>query len=204
MNLLAFETATDVCGVALMLENEVVTLNEGNIPRQHAQRLPALYQSIVDEYNINLSVLDGIAVSIGPGSFTGLRIGLSYSKGLAYSHGLPIVPVPTLQGIAEGCDSDNDFRVLLFSHRDLIYHQKFNQGKSPITKASITRWDDLKNNLDQSNIFQINCEKFFDGQVVTASAKHIVKCARDHYEEWAQSDPFKLVPNYIAQFEINK
>lgn len=204
MNLLAFETATDVCGVALMLENNIVTVNEGNIPRQHAKRLPALYQSIVDEYNINLSDLDGIAVSIGPGSFTGLRIGLSYSKGLAYSHGLPIIPVPTLQGIAKGCNSDNDFRVLLFSHRDLIYHQKFNKDKSPVSKATITRWDDLKNNLDQPNIFQINCEKFFDGQVVSASAKHIAKCARDHYDEWVQSDPFELVPNYIAQFEINK
>jgi len=204
LNLLAFETATNVCGVALMLENDVVMLNEENIPRQHAKRLPALYQSIIDENNINLSDLDGIAVSIGPGSFTGLRIGLSYSKGLAYSHNLPIIPVPTLVGIAEGCDSDTDFHVLLFSHRDLIYHQKFNKSKSPVTKATITRWDDLKNDLDQQNIFQINCEKFFEGQFVSASAKHIVKCAHAHYDEWVQTAPFKLVPNYIAQFEIKK
>ncbi len=203
MNLLAVETATDVCGVALILEDDIVALNEGNIPRQHAKTLPALFQSIIDEHNINLSDLDGIAVSIGPGSFTGLRIGLSYSKGLAYSHGLPIVPVPTLQGIAEGCDSDNDFHVLLFSHRDLIYHQKFNADKSPITEAIISSWDDLKNDLNQQNIFQINCEKFFNGQVVSASAKYIVKLARAHFDEWVQQDPFKLVPNYIAQFEMN-
>lgn len=204
MNLLAVETATNVCGVALILENDIVALNEGNIPRQHVKTLPVLFQSIIDEHNINLSDLDGIAVSIGPGSFTGLRIGLSYSKGLAFSHGLPIVPVPTLQGIAEGCDSDNDFHVLLFSHRDLIYHQKFNADKSPITEATISSWDDLKNDLDQQNSFQINCEKFFDGQVVSASAKHIVKLARDNYNEWVQTDPFKLVPNYIAQFEMNR
>ncbi len=204
MNLLAVETATDVCGVALMLGDDIVALNEGNTPRQHAKTLPSLYQSIVDEHNINLSDLDGIAVSIGPGSFTGLRIGLSYSKGLAYSHDLPIIPVPTLQAIAQGCDSDRGFHVLLFSHRDLIYHQKFNAEKSPISKATITSSEDLKKDLNQQNIFQINCEKFFDGQIVSASAKHIVKLARDHYDQWVKTDPFKLVPNYIAQFEIKK
>jgi hypothetical protein len=86
----------------------------------------------------------------------------------------------------------------------LIYHQKFNADKSPITEAIISSWDDLKNDLNQQNIFQINCEKFFNGQVVSASAKHIVKLARDHYNEWVQTNPFKLVPNYIAQFEMNR
>lgn len=204
MNLLAVETATDVCSIALMVDNRMVALLEDNIPRQHAKKLPILFQTIIDEQSIHLSDLDGIAVSIGPGSFTGLRIGLSYSKGLAYSHDLPIIPVPTLEGVARGCRSQNNFNVLLFSHRDLIYHQKFNSKNTPINKASISTWDQLKDVLDNEDIFQINCEKFMDGHRIAASAKYILKCACEHYDEWIQIDPKKLIPNYIAQFEISK
>ncbi|MFQ6678508.1 MAG: tRNA (adenosine(37)-N6)-threonylcarbamoyltransferase complex dimerization subunit type 1 TsaB [Fidelibacterota bacterium] len=204
MNLLAVETATDVCSMALMLDNQVAALYEENIPRQHAKKLPSFFQTILNEQRLDLSDLDGIAVSIGPGSFTGLRIGLSYSKGLAYSNNLPIIPVPTLEGVAQGCMSQNSFNVLLYSHRNLIYHQKFSSKNKPINNASISTWDQLKEVLDKESIFQINCENYIKKQPIAASAKYILKCASEYYDEWVQIDPQKLIPNYIAQFEFSK
>ena len=94
MKLIAIETATEICSIAYLVDGECVALVEKQIPRQHAEKLPLFYEGLVAESNLDLSKIDGIAVSIGPGSFTGLRIGLSYAKGLAYSHKLPIIPGP--------------------------------------------------------------------------------------------------------------
>ncbi len=99
--ILAIETATEICGVALY--NAQVTLafqivNEKNI---HSEKLMSLIDDVLREASISTKQLDGIAISSGPGSFTGLRIGLSVAKGLAFALDIPLIPVPTLDGIAE-------------------------------------------------------------------------------------------------------
>ncbi len=203
MKILAVETATNVCSISLMMDDKIVTTIEENIPRKHASMLPKFYYELMNRQPFKLSELDGIAVSIGPGSFTGLRIGLSYAKGLAYSGHLPIIPVPTLEGIAQGCNVDNPFHVLLFSHRDLIYHQQFNSNKSPDTPPEIMSWNDLKNKLNDYQVFQINCNKFIETQGADASSKHIAGLALSNFDRWVHKTPYTLVPNYIAKFEIN-
>jgi tRNA threonylcarbamoyladenosine biosynthesis protein TsaB len=89
MKILAIETATEICGVSYIEDDNVIATVEENIPRQHAKSLPLFYEKLVADTGLKMSSLDGIAISIGPGSFTGLRIGLSYSKGLAFGQGLP-------------------------------------------------------------------------------------------------------------------
>ncbi|MFQ5770312.1 MAG: tRNA (adenosine(37)-N6)-threonylcarbamoyltransferase complex dimerization subunit type 1 TsaB, partial [bacterium] len=102
MKLLAIETATEVCGVALTENNHLVAeyrLNQKNI---HNEKLVATIQYLINETQWCLKDLDGIALTIGPGSFTGLRIGIAVSKGLAFSLDLPLVGVNTLDAMAYG------------------------------------------------------------------------------------------------------
>lgn len=99
--ILGIETATEVCSVALVRGTEVVaerSLDEKNI---HSERLLSLVDAMLKESGETVRNIRGIAVSIGPGSFTGLRIGLSTAKGLALARTVPIYAVPTLDGIAE-------------------------------------------------------------------------------------------------------
>ncbi|MHB1050432.1 MAG: tRNA (adenosine(37)-N6)-threonylcarbamoyltransferase complex dimerization subunit type 1 TsaB [Bacteroidota bacterium] len=99
--ILGIETATEVCSTALVHGTNVVaerSVNEKNI---HSERLLSLVDEMLKETGRSLQEIDGIAVSIGPGSFTGLRIGLSTAKGLAMARTVPIFAVPTLDGIAE-------------------------------------------------------------------------------------------------------
>lgn len=98
--LLSIETATSVCSVALVSEGEVVGLAETTEPRQHASRLVPLIQDLLAEHGLVPSDLSAIAVSAGPGSYTGLRIGASTAKGLAWAHGLDLVAVPSLDALA--------------------------------------------------------------------------------------------------------
>ena len=78
MKILAIETASDICGIAYIKNGKCEGLIEKSIPRKHAEQLPLFYQKLIKKTGLKLSELDGIAISIGPGSFTGLRIGLSY------------------------------------------------------------------------------------------------------------------------------
>ncbi|NNF04401.1 MAG: tRNA (adenosine(37)-N6)-threonylcarbamoyltransferase complex dimerization subunit type 1 TsaB [Rhodothermales bacterium] len=94
--LLAFHTATDVCEVALRTGEGVKTLRERR-PRAHAERLVPLALEILDG---DMSFVRGVAVSAGPGSFTGLRIGVSTAKGIAFGRGVPMYAVSTLAALA--------------------------------------------------------------------------------------------------------
>lgn len=100
MTVLGIETATPVCGVALGREGSILVERSLNTGTHHAERLLPMVRDALDEAGLELRDLDGIAVSIGPGSFTGLRIGLSTAKSLCWSAGLPLVAVPTLDAMA--------------------------------------------------------------------------------------------------------
>lgn len=100
MNLLGIETAIDTCGVAVMTDGELRAVVHVHRPRVHAERLVPLIQSLLREAALAHTDLDAVAVSAGPGSFTGLRIGVSTAKGLCEATGALFIPVPTLEAFA--------------------------------------------------------------------------------------------------------
>jgi len=97
---LGIETATQICGAAIVKDGNLLAEYRLNIKNAHAQKLVGAVEKLWLDCGITVKDLDGIAVSIGPGSFTGLRIGVSTAKGLAMANNLPITGVFTLQAIA--------------------------------------------------------------------------------------------------------
>ncbi|MBN2012165.1 tRNA (adenosine(37)-N6)-threonylcarbamoyltransferase complex dimerization subunit type 1 TsaB [candidate division KSB1 bacterium] len=100
MNLLAIDTATDICGVAMTDDSNLISEYRAVLKRAHAERLLGIIELVLKDARLSVHELDGIAVSIGPGSFTGLRIGLSVVKGLAFDPSIPVVAVNTLDAFA--------------------------------------------------------------------------------------------------------
>lgn len=99
--ILSIETATTNCSVSLSKEGETFALKEDyNNNYSHAERLHVFIEEILHENNIGKSELSAIAVSKGPGSYTGLRIGVSAAKGLCYALKVPLISVPTLESLA--------------------------------------------------------------------------------------------------------
>ena len=149
VNIIAIETATDVCGVALFMGGKLDDIVEEKSPREHAKKLPIHFLELQKKTKFTLEDIDAIAISIGPGSFTGLRIGLSFSKGLAFSHGLPIVPVPTLHSLAHGYNDESykNLLVLMHSHKNSLFIQNFQRlGDSikAVENPVATTYDQLK------------------------------------------------------------
>ena len=100
--ILYIETVTDVCSVALSRGAEVIGLKEEAGGNNHAKHLLPFVDEVLKQGGCTVSDLNGVAVSVGPGSYTGLRIGVSTAKGIAYTAGIPVMAVGTLESIAQG------------------------------------------------------------------------------------------------------
>jgi len=98
---LGIETATQICAVALARDGQLLCEYRSNLKNAHAQIIAGSIEKILQDSQLTAQQLDGIAVSIGPGSFTGLRIGLATAKGIAFAVNCPIAAVPTLEALAQ-------------------------------------------------------------------------------------------------------
>ena len=106
--ILCLETSTAVCSVALVDNSNVIALRESLDGQNHAEKITIFIDEVMKEANISYNELEAIAVSKGPGSYTGLRIGVSTAKGLCYAIEKPLIAIDTLAAMTEGF-LDNNF-----------------------------------------------------------------------------------------------
>jgi len=100
--ILQIETATSVCSVALAVDGKTVALKEEMGQNLHASHLTLFIEDVIQRSGLSYHDLDAVAVSKGPGSYTGLRIGVSTAKGLCFALGIPLIAVETLKMMAAG------------------------------------------------------------------------------------------------------
>src|SRR5438105_15550725 len=106
MLVLALDTTTPAGSIALVDDHHVVDQRSGDPSRTHAQRLPADILALIQANQATLAGIDLFAVACGPGSFTGLRIGIATMQGLAFVHARKMVGVPALEALAQCGSSD--------------------------------------------------------------------------------------------------
>ncbi len=112
MKVLAIDTALDACSVALVRDGGTLTSRSEQMQRGQAERLAPLVREAVAEAKLPFAELDRIAVTTGPGSFTGVRVGLSFARALALALGKPCVGVSTLEALALA-DGEDGLRAAL-------------------------------------------------------------------------------------------
>ncbi|NMM47260.1 tRNA (adenosine(37)-N6)-threonylcarbamoyltransferase complex dimerization subunit type 1 TsaB [Marinigracilibium pacificum] len=105
MIILALETATSICSVAVLEDDKVLGKIDLNIERAHSSKLATAIDELLKLLDLAIVDLSAVAVSKGPGSYTGLRIGVSTAKGICYGNNIPLIGVETLEGMAVQANS---------------------------------------------------------------------------------------------------
>ena len=156
--ILHIETSTEICSALLSCEGEVLIEKVCLKPQSHATKLPLFLQEIIDFARKNSVMPNAVAVSAGPGSYTGLRIGISSAKGLCYGLDIPLIAIDTLKVIVNAArkltDEKTLFCPMIDARRMEVYTALFDTNSQNIlpTEPKIIYEDFLKNELEKSKI----------------------------------------------------
>ncbi|KZD04209.1 tRNA (adenosine(37)-N6)-threonylcarbamoyltransferase complex dimerization subunit type 1 TsaB [Oceanibaculum pacificum] len=136
MKILALDTALSGCSVAILQDGRALAHRQRTMARGQAEALLPMVEAAMAEAGMAYAALDRLAVTVGPGSFTGLRIGLATARALALAAGKPLVGVTTLEAIAEGAlaghPTGKPVLVALDSRRGDLFVQLFDAGSRPL------------------------------------------------------------------------
>ena len=136
--ILAIDSATNACSAAISVDDEIIASSYQEMRRGHAEHLVSMVGAIAKEVDCVLKTIDLVAVTIGPGAFTGLRVGLAAARGFALSAGAPCLGMTSLEVIAAAVDNISASRmVVMNSKRDDVYLQIFDPNGHPLTKPGV-------------------------------------------------------------------
>ncbi len=220
--ILNIDTSSPVCSVCIADRGQVVAQRDDLTGNQHASLLAILAQETLREAGITPRELSAVALSSGPGSYTGLRIGTSLAKGLCYGLDLPLIAVPTLMGMAWqmaaiSADKNGIYIPMIDARRDDAYIAVYDAGLNVLEKDVFVTVDtDLSDRflrLYDSNIYfagsashkMINIfsnTKF--GTIienVKCIASNISMLSYEHYQRKIYSDLTYFEPFYLKEFE---
>ncbi len=209
MNLLAIESSSRKLSVGLMKEESFSELHS-EIINDTANSLPQLSKKIIKNASMSFEDLDAICISSGPGSFTGLRVGMSYAKGIAMALNIPIVPVSTFDSLAYKNTSEK-LSTLIYSHGNTFYVCEFSLDNGILSKSgepkSILKEDvlELSTNIafnGPTNIFEDLKAHNLKIDFTALSVNNILKIAHQNFKLLKTKSLDNLVPDYVGNFEI--
>lgn len=216
--ILNIETATKNCSVSLAENGKVLAikeLNDGSYT--HGENLHAFIKHVIESAGINTTNLDAIAVSKGPGSYTGLRIGVSATKGLCFSLDKPLISVPTLEVLAYAIDVEKDALIvpMLDARRMEVYSAVFDSNYEQIreTQAEIIDENSFASQLNSGNVYFLGdgaekCKNiikhenaiFLDGYF--PSSKEMARLSYEKYKKSNFENVAYFEPYYLKDFIV--
>lgn len=215
--ILNIETATTNCSVSLSKEGETFILKEDyDSNYSHAERLHVYIETVLEQAKLSLKQIDAISVSKGPGSYTGLRIGVSTAKGLCFAADKPLISVPTLEALAHQVKAEDGVIVpMLDARRMEVYSAVFDTDYKAIrnTQAQVLDETSFQDYLKQGKVYFIGngVEKtkslinhpnavFVEGKLPSANNMSQIayhKYKKDDIEDVAYFEPYYL-KDFIA------
>ncbi len=210
--ILCLETATTNCSVTLSENGKIITLQEDNSKAySHSERLHIYIKKVLSKSKVDKNKLQAIAVSKGPGSYTGLRIGVSAAKGLCFALDIPLISTPTLETLAHKIKSiDGIIISMLDARRMEVYSAVFSSEKKQIrkTKAEVLNKDSFLEYLNNGKVYFIGSgvEKsksiikhknaiFIEDELPSANEMGMLaeeKFKENNFEDFAYFEPFYL------------
>ena len=217
---LLIETATKSCSVSLSSENKIIACKEEiNEQYSHAEKLTVFITELCKTQDFTIKDLDAVAVSKGPGSYTGLRIGVSTAKGLCYALDIPLISVSTLKAMAFGMaqkEKSDLYCPMIDARRMEVYNAFYNSTNKEIRgiQADIIEACSYQKELDKKVLFfgdgaekckqmiQHPNARFIDG--IFPSSKDMLEIANEKFAEKDFEDVVYFEPFYLKDFVAGK
>tara|TARA_R110000868_G_scaffold193443_1_gene438365 strand:- start:10017 stop:10688 length:672 start_codon:yes stop_codon:yes gene_type:complete len=215
--ILNLETATTNCSVSIASNGEVIVLKEDNSPNySHSEQLHVFVQEALKEASLTFKDISAIAVSKGPGSYTGLRIGVSAAKGLCFSLDLPLISVSTLESLAKlGLGKKYDFIIpLLDARRMEVYSTVFDEEGNNIreTRAEIIQKESFLEYAQKGKVLLIGdgaekCRSLlehpnFNYESALPTAKEMAKISYKKFKASEFENTAYFEPYYLKDFML--
>ena len=221
--ILNLETATTVCSVALAKDRQLLSVEELNGDYTHAENLNIFIERVLQKANVALKSLDAIAISKGPGSYTGLRIGVSTAKGLCYSLDKPLIAINTLEHSAYSCsqihgNATDLFCPMIDARRMEVYCAIFDKENACISPTTATIIDEhsFESMLQKQKIYFFgdgaekckgvlagNSNAVFIDQLFP-SAKNMIHLSEKAFQNKQFEDVAYFEPFYLKDFIAGK
>ncbi|WP_194532582.1 tRNA (adenosine(37)-N6)-threonylcarbamoyltransferase complex dimerization subunit type 1 TsaB [Zobellia nedashkovskayae] len=218
--ILNLETATTNCSVSIAKEGRILAIKEHDTPNySHSEQLHVFIQEVLKEVNIDASELDAIAVSKGPGSYTGLRIGVSAAKGLCFALDIPLISIATLSSMAaQIISSDIDYIIpVLDARRMEVYSAVFDKDKNEVrtTEAEIIEENSFSEYLEKGKVILVGsgAEKcktmlshanFSYNTTIVPSANEMVQLSYKKFKAGEFEDVAYFEPYYLKDFMLQQ
>lgn len=218
--ILNIETATTNCSVSVAQDGKLLLLKEYNSAGySHSEKLHIFIKEALEEASLSFAELNAVAVSKGPGSYTGLRIGVSAAKGLCYSLDIPLLSIPTLESMAYKASWDGAGVIIpvLDARRMEVYSQVFDHNFEELreTKAEIIDEFSFKEFIEKGKVLLVgsgaekckemlkNADFSFDTAIVP-SAKEMCVLSYKKYKLGDFENTAYFEPYYLKDFILQK
>lgn len=214
--ILSIETATRNCSVALSRDGQVIAFRE--VAEQgytHAEKLHVFIEEVMQEAGVSLPQLDAVAVSKGPGSYTGLRIGVSAAKGLCYALQISLIAVDTLAVLAHSLNIESGYVLpMLDARRMEVYAAIYDAQKKEVQSVkaeildaqSFSKWSGpiyvIGDSNEKAKTVITDSRFYFIDDLVFPSAKILAVLATDHFKSGIFEDVAYFEPFYLKDFRI--
>lgn len=227
--ILCIETGTDICSVGLVRDGELLSLRESDQGRDHAKRVALFVDELLRENGIRPDEIDAVAVGKGPGSYTGLRIGVSFAKGLCYALQKPLIAVGSLDALVAVAREDYDAGIvdveewdnsllcpMVDARRMEVYTALFGSDGCPISEvvAEIIdehSFEDVRSDMSRQLVIfgsgASKCRELLSGAIyidVSPSARGLAKLAQQAYDAKRFEDVAYFEPFYLKDFVVTQ
>lgn len=215
--ILSLETSTPVCSIALHRSGALIGEQSMDVPGAHSEKLMGMIDNLLKEHRLSISEIDAIAISEGPGSYTGLRIGTSVAKGLAFAREIPLIAISTLAALALGARSMMHEKgmivAMLDARRMEVYRQVFDADLNSVFKldSEIIDSSSYSELLRSGKLYFVGdavkkvCEIITHPNAVflnvQISAEYIGSLAFEKFQRGEFANVAYFVPNYLKEFK---
>lgn len=224
MKTLAIDTSSKICSVSILEDYNVILEKHTNDEKTHSQNLMPLIDSIFKDSNLSLNDIDLLSCCLGPGSFTGIRIGIATVKAFADAKNIPVVGVTSLESLAYNISNPGLIVSLIDAKNDNVYYSLFSFNGSNYSQIGDYKSDNIQNILDNLSIYDDPLTFVGDGAIthtdkIKLHIKHptfaedtqnlqtsisIGKSAYNKFQNGIYGDSNSILPMYLKKSQAER